>query len=193
MARGWSTAATLEPARREFIEHGYDGASINRIIDAAPVSRATFYKHFDSKLQVFFHAVADVLVDFATARPPDDPTVPFWESVRQEIAAGHRYGREHRQEVRLVHEGIRIAAEHPGLATADAIVAAVRSRVRERIEHGVALGKVRDDLDAEIAVDLVIATVQTLDRRHIAADEPARDPDEAADVALDVLRRILTP
>lgn len=193
MGRGWSAAAATEPARREFIDHGFDGASINRIIDASPVSRATFYKHFDSKLQLFFITVADVLARMGRSLPADDPDAPFWVAVEREVAAGHAYGRAHPGDLVLLHEGIRIAAGDPSDPMAVAITEAVRSRTRAWIERGRALGEVRADLDVELAVDLVISTVQTLDRRHLASDARHHAPEAVAEQYVDLLRRMLAP
>lgn len=193
MGRGWSSAAVAESARREFIGHGFDGASVNRIIDASPLSRATFYKHYDSKLRLFFLTVIDALSRFGAALPADDPGAPFWPAVGREIAAGHAYGRDHPDDVLLLHEGIRIAADHPDDPLAAAIVDAVRARTRTWVERGRALGEVRTDLEVELAVDLVISTVQTLDRRLLSRPAADGDPDRIADDHVDLIHRMLTP
>jgi TetR/AcrR family transcriptional repressor of mexJK operon len=41
--------AILSGATRMFLAHGYRHASMDKIAQAAPVSKATLYKHFDSK------------------------------------------------------------------------------------------------------------------------------------------------
>lgn len=193
MGHGWSGAGVAESARREFIGHGFEGASINRIIDSSPLSRATFYKHYDSKLRLFLLTVIDVLIRFGEALPADDPSAPFWPAVSREIAAGHAYGRSHPDDVVLLHEGIRIAAEHPADPLAAAIVDAVRAHTRTWVQRGRRLGEVRTDLDVELAIDLVISTVQTLDRRLLAQAADDRDADRIADGSVDLIRRMLTP
>lgn len=45
--------AILEGARREFLEHGYAAASMDRIAAAAGVSKATVYSHFQDKERLF--------------------------------------------------------------------------------------------------------------------------------------------
>jgi AcrR family transcriptional regulator len=65
----------LAVAREVFEADGYDGASVSRIVEAAQVSRGTFYLYFDSKEDVF-RAVADTLqADIMKAQewPVDDP------------------------------------------------------------------------------------------------------------------------
>lgn len=45
-------ARVLDAAVRVFLEHGYADSSIDDIVTAAAVGRATFYLHFKSKLEV---------------------------------------------------------------------------------------------------------------------------------------------
>jgi TetR/AcrR family transcriptional regulator, regulator of autoinduction and epiphytic fitness len=47
------TAAILSGAMQEFLEHGYAGARIDRIVEAAGVSKATVYRHFPDKETLF--------------------------------------------------------------------------------------------------------------------------------------------
>jgi TetR/AcrR family transcriptional repressor of mexJK operon len=45
--------AILDAARRVFLVHGYSGASMEAIAEAAPVSKPTLYHHFHSKHELF--------------------------------------------------------------------------------------------------------------------------------------------
>ncbi len=45
--------AILEAAKRVFIAHGYSGASMEAIAEAAPVSKPTLYNHFKGKQELF--------------------------------------------------------------------------------------------------------------------------------------------
>lgn len=47
------TAAILAGAMQEFLEHGYAGARIDKIVAAAGVSKATVYRHFPDKEALF--------------------------------------------------------------------------------------------------------------------------------------------
>lgn len=47
------TELILEGAMQEFLEHGYAGARIDRIVEAAGVSKATVYRHFPDKEALF--------------------------------------------------------------------------------------------------------------------------------------------
>lgn len=47
------TATILNGAMQEFLEHGYAGARIDKIVAAAGVSKATVYRHFPDKETLF--------------------------------------------------------------------------------------------------------------------------------------------
>ena len=47
------TEAILRGAMQEFLEHGYAGARIDKIVAAAGVSKATVYRHFADKAALF--------------------------------------------------------------------------------------------------------------------------------------------
>lgn len=59
----------LDAALREFVEHGYGGASISRIVRRAQVSKTTFYTRFASK-EALFRAIMQRQMDrVSQARP----------------------------------------------------------------------------------------------------------------------------
>ena len=50
--------AILDAAKRAFIDHGYSGASMEAIAEAAPVSKPTLYTHFKGKQELFAAVIA---------------------------------------------------------------------------------------------------------------------------------------
>lgn len=51
--------AILDGATRMFLTHGYRNASMEKIAQAAPVSKATLYNHFDSKNALFAAVISE--------------------------------------------------------------------------------------------------------------------------------------
>lgn len=51
--------AILDGATRMFLAHGYRNASMEKIAQAAPVSKATLYNHFDSKSALLAAVISD--------------------------------------------------------------------------------------------------------------------------------------
>ena len=52
--------AILDGATRMFLTHGYRNVSMEKIAQAAPVSKATLYNHFDSKNALFAAVIAEL-------------------------------------------------------------------------------------------------------------------------------------
>lgn len=50
--------AILAAAKRAFLTHGYSGASMEAIAEAAPVSKPTLYSHFKGKQELFAAMIA---------------------------------------------------------------------------------------------------------------------------------------
>jgi TetR/AcrR family transcriptional repressor of mexJK operon len=57
-ARSPKRQAILDAARHAFIAHGYSGASMEAIAEAAPVSKPTLYSHFKGKQELFAAVIA---------------------------------------------------------------------------------------------------------------------------------------
>ncbi|HYE37970.1 TetR/AcrR family transcriptional regulator [Methylocaldum sp.] len=50
--------AILDAAKHAFLAHGYSGASMEAIAEAAPVSKPTLYNHFHGKQELFAAVIA---------------------------------------------------------------------------------------------------------------------------------------
>jgi AcrR family transcriptional regulator len=75
--------ALLDAAAAVFAESGYGGASVDRIVGAAGLSKGTFYWHFKSKEQLFLALVeeridqpARSLMDVTGSAPAEGATAP---------------------------------------------------------------------------------------------------------------------
>lgn len=131
-------SAIMESATMLFAEHGYDGASLAKIAAGAGVSKATLFKQFPTKAELFEAMVTEFWtpqepVQQSVAAPPGD--------VRGELVAlGRRY-------VALL--------SRPGMAELFRIVIAEAPRFPELARANFELGKqpfwvsVRDYLRAE--------------------------------------------
>ncbi len=56
--------AILEAASRQFVEHGFDGASMDSVAAAAGVSKQTVYSHFGSKDALFVAVVSGKVEEY---------------------------------------------------------------------------------------------------------------------------------
>src|SRR4051812_42963849 len=86
---GRTKAKILDAAAREFVEHGFDGVSLDAIARRSRASKQLIVHHFESK-EGLFHAVLDLKFRAAleVADPQlDDPTTIIAERFRRR--AGH--------------------------------------------------------------------------------------------------------
>ena len=68
-------ARYLEAAWELFTEHGYNGVSMSRIVQATGGSKETLYRYFDSKEALFAALIDDLQTTLASApSPPAPPT-----------------------------------------------------------------------------------------------------------------------
>jgi AcrR family transcriptional regulator len=153
--------AVLRAASRLFVERGYVATSIEAIAEAAGVSRATVFTSVGGKPTLLKSAYDIALVgDDAPVALPDRPksrAIRAEPDVRRylERYAGMlvaMYGR-----LAAVYEAVR------GAASADPAVRAVFEKIQSERRIGaahvigdvLAKGRLRDDIDAETAGDLV--------------------------------------
>lgn len=158
-------AATLAVLTRD----GYGGLSIDGVAAEAGVSKATIYRRWASKKDLIL-AAAEYLSQ--TVPVPDTGDVrDDLEAIVVELA--RVFGRP--TTVRFVAALVAGMADDPELATAlrDGFLAVRRDAARTVLERARDRGQITDDVDLEVAVDLLAAplyyrlliTGQPIDRR----------------------------
>lgn len=154
----------LDAAAREFAVHGYAEASINRILEAAQLSKGATYYYFEDKADLFCTVVRyanDTLqLPHAEADLEALTAGTFWPA----FAAGHR-GPLLRAFERPWLFGVLSAAAQvpPALGEREPLASLtqqIRSLVFRLIARGQELGVIRTDLPEE----LLFAWLQALDR-----------------------------
>jgi len=145
-------------------EHGYDATTIGRIVDAAKISRKTFYEHFRDKEDCFLAAYAMVdahvrdsmlTAPGATEPWPDrvrarlaalldaltrDPTVARFYLV-EPLAAGGEIAARYRDSMQLLAETLRPEPEPPDLDVEvrdQALIGGVATLIVRRLNAGIA-------------------------------------------------------
>jgi TetR/AcrR family transcriptional regulator, regulator of autoinduction and epiphytic fitness len=81
------TVAILQAAIQEFLRHGYAATSMDKIAQAAKVSKATVYSHFEDKENLFNMVIQDLVKDkFQTIMSLQTPQ-SFTEDPKQVLSA----------------------------------------------------------------------------------------------------------
>lgn len=83
----------VQAALAEFAEVGFEQASLNRILEAAGMSKGQFYHHFDGKQSLYLALIAQ-LIQRKHAHFAANPVAPrggFFGTLRAQLEAGLRF------------------------------------------------------------------------------------------------------
>jgi AcrR family transcriptional regulator len=192
-------ARLLEAAMKEFAIHGYELASMNRIIETAGFSKGSFYYYFDDKADLaattLIAAAEKVVVDGGAFRPVHTAD-EFWaemrrisdERVRQLVSNRTHYEC-------LIHLSNAMAKETAVAQRVMPMFEQARQTMAAFFEQGVRVGALRRDLPVGTLIMLIEAAKMTVHKALFSGD---RIPGEAeleafADLVLDLAKRIGAP
>jgi TetR/AcrR family transcriptional regulator, regulator of mycofactocin system len=85
---------------RLFTEHGFEETTVERIAAAAGVSRRTFFRYFDSKADVLWHAFDGEVRALRAAFAAVPPGQPLMTAIRHAVVGVNRYRAEDVPELR---------------------------------------------------------------------------------------------
>ena len=154
----------LDAAFAEFYRNGFQGGSLNRIVEAAGVTKGALFHHFAGK-QELGYAVVDEMIGpllrqrwldplAGAADPVSEIQRAFRQFIRQDIDSGAWVQgcplNNLAQEMSPLDEGFH--------ARIEALYADWRGAFAAALEEGAARGVVRGGLDTQGAAALIVAT-----------------------------------
>lgn len=189
-------AALVTATVTEFARAGYDGASLNRIIRDAGMSKSSFY-HFVGSKEGLFEAVVRMLIADVRARwtppePSDFGGRAFWRRVDALLAeVANLSATPAMQHLgRIFYLGGATAGE----GARSELLRRVRVWVEDVLHTGRASGAVRADLPLELQADIVFSVLRAVDEWVLRDGEGARGRSQiAASAPSTVLHRLLGP
>ena len=184
----------LLAAAQAFARDGYQAASLNEILQSAGWAKSSLYHYFDSKKGLHDHVVTVLggrLGDGLNLPELDTLTATdFWPAM-----------------ARLLDDLGRVAAEHPetrqlGLmyhrddsAETDSALQGLRTDVANwlgrAVRRGLTLGLVRNDIPADLAVELTIAVLSVLDRWALDGALQSPGSSDAARLSLTLIQDLI--
>lgn len=141
----------LDAATTEFSAHGFAGARIDRIAEAAECNKAMIYRYFTSKERLFDEVFDEIVVQTIDAVPMD-----------AEDLAGYaaRLFEQHLRTPDILRIGIWDNLERGGAGMRlPAVVQATRKKIR-KIEAAQAAGTVSSRYAADVILEIVISLSQ---------------------------------
>lgn len=183
----------LDGAAREFADHGFVRASLNRIIRATGLSKGAMYYYFDSKEDLFEAVVDHALVIYRHfGAAPDLMAVDrdrYWSQLDEFVEAHLRFAEAHPWVVGLSRALLsRLDAPGPG----QRIVKGFRWFTERYLERGQELGLVRTDLPMGLMVDAVMGLGEAIDRWVLEHWDDA-DVERLSPIWSDLFRRLVAP
>ncbi len=185
----------LETAAQEVGKHGYQGTSLNRILETVGISKGAAYYYFEDKSDL----LATVVEYFLEASRPPEEEAPaerdeFWPRLEQ------RYRQQFLQLQStpwmrgLARAVWRMPAEMREGPLAP-VYGELERRLRADLEHGQQVGAVRGELPLELICDLYLAIDQATEQWLLAnldlLDEQGMA--EHATTLVELLKRALAP
>lgn len=182
----------LRAALSEFSAHGFGDASLNRIIDAAGISKGSMYYYFDGKADLYLHVIRDQterLLDDAgpfpvpSTRDPDE----FWAVLGDYYARVMRALLATPALAALLREWTRGAP--PAHAVEQHAQEAMLPWLIRTLDVGQDIGAVRTDLPADLLLGVVLALGQAIDVWLISRTAEDGELDQSARTLIDLIRR----
>jgi len=190
--------AILLVAFDEFATHGFNGASLNRIIDAAGISKGSMYYYFDSKEELYAHVARGELGRlFESAGPfpvpaAQDPEA-FWSTLEDYYRRIMAAFAASPQLAALARDWI-LASASPTLQRAQKDM---EGALVPWFEQALAVGQraraVRKDVPASLLIAVVFGMGQAMDTWLLTQELDIKKVRKLVRIFIGMIRRALAP
>ncbi len=184
--------AILEIAAEEFAQHGFEGASYNRIIARAQVSKGAMYYYFDGKIDLFC-AVVEAAMAESLSGWSIQPGLDFWPSIEAMAVGFYRLADASPRDVALYRQFVKLPEHHLQHAAILTLYAELHEVVDTAVAAGQASGEVRTDLPQTMLLAAVWGLGEALDKWFLDHVHLDLDPTHAARQVVSLLRRLAAP
>lgn len=169
----------LEAAAKEFAAHGYAGASMNKILDDAGISKGAAYYYFDDKADLFAttvrHYAEELMGDFPFALEDLDAE-SFWPAIAAGYAQQFAYAQDKPWAFGVVKVAGRLSPEEVAeLPSLQQFVEEMEHTLSALLRRGQELGVIRDDLPDDLLLKLFIGVDDATDQWLLANWETLGD------------------
>ena len=191
-------AQLFDAAADEFSDHGFEGASLNRIIDRAGMSKGSLYYYFNDKSDLFatvMERATAAMVKLIGGFSLDELTAEtFWPAFEGTVRRTADYMERNEWFVKLGRTFYRMRGGGGRKAT-KRVFDWIGSWTTRCLERGQELGVVRDDIPLEFLVELTLAIGETGDRWLMThwQDMTPKQRELTMAAELDAFHRLLEP
>lgn len=189
-------ARLLDPAEAEFIDHGFERASMNRILATAKMSKGQAYYYITGKSDLYLAVCTRSfapLFDYADARTKKLADVPdFWIGV-EALAGGLAEFLAGDEKLSALALGVY------GSTSATESLAPLAVKLDEILERIIRLGQASGEIRTDLPEGLIVAVLKGLTRsidRWFALNAPSLSPHEmelASRGTFEMVRNLVRP
>lgn len=152
----------LQAAANEFSEHGYEKASMNRILSNAGISKGAAYYYFDDKADLFASTLehfANYLSNTINVESMLETLTPenYWSLVIELYVQHAMWAYEHPWVSGLIHAAWNLSEESLEQAALRRQFEALEESAKGIIFMGQQLGAIRTDLPSDLLMQLVFS------------------------------------
>lgn len=189
----------FETAAEEFTAQGYDGASLNRIIERAGIGKSSLYYYFDDKRDLFSQLVQTVFERFMREVGDFDyrtlTAETYWSEIEALFLKGVSFSERNSWYVRVGQLFQRLRTHETGKSVTGGHMSMVETWVASLLRHGMELGVVRSDLPEGLLLQTVLALVEACDRYFLDTWTQYEPTERRALVGqqMDLLKRVCLP
>ncbi len=188
----------LTAATKEFGRRGYEGASLNRIIATAGLSKGSFYYYFDDKADLAATALAQatssLMATLDLTAIVDQAS--FWTTMEHFQRKSLEPLAHDPSQLELVGKLGRAYVDHPELAAKVLpLVSDYLSLAMSAWRRGQEVGAVRRDLSVEVLMAVMSGTKEALLKVQLPRDGllTLEEIDRLASLLFDFFRRLVAP
>jgi AcrR family transcriptional regulator len=189
----------FDSAAEEFSVHGYDAASLNRILERSGMSKSSLYYYFDDKADLFTtlveRSIAFLFKEIGGFDPEQFTAETYWSEFEALYRRAIGVMSQTAWYVKLGRMFYRLRGDPKAGAPTGRTFQAARQWVGTIVARGQTLGVVRTDLPNDLLIDCTMGLGEALDR-WVVAHWDELDQEQRLRMAgeqIDLFRRLLAP
>lgn len=188
----------LSAAAGEFADHGFNEASLNRIIQIANVSKGSFYYYFEDKVDLYVTAVRSTLSGFGAMVEGflnDRMEGGFWGALREVFKQTLEHGVSNPRLVKLLYGGTNLLTRGSDQGPVAELFGEIKQWTTRVLEKGMQMGEVRTDIPTDLLVEVVYSVGEAMDLWCLSRWEELADSgiEPMLDIYEDMFKRVAAP
>ena len=188
----------FDSTAKEFASHGFDGASLNLILEQSGMSKSSLYYYFDDKADLFTtmieRAIAVFFKEVGGFNPEALTAENFWSAHEDLYRRSIEVACKNLWLMQFGGMFYRLRGDSKNGSATGRVFNAARQWVSRILTRGQTVGAVRTDMPQTLLVDMTMALVESLDRWVVGnwAQLAKNEIDELPSKHIELMRQLLT-